>query len=232
MLANDVPADCRVLAVYVENLVRPFSDLRQRVDQIDHLMAGFPFDADMVIRRFVEHQFPGIRVVRDVPVAGLPVAIHGAVFKGDLHALVGGAFCKLAPDFLISGKAFRQRFAAKPAGETRNAGRAEMVGIVDAVFPALQCLKVDLGFFQRIAEHAERADGDVALADRVKAALAELGKVLTVGGLPEERLEAFKAEIGDLADTFGRLALGGADHGADADGCCRIAHVFQSLCCN
>src|SRR5690606_34832863 len=45
------------------------------------------------------------------------------------------------------------------------------------------------------------------------------------GGLPEEGLEALKAEIGDGRDILGGLAGGGLDHGADADGFCGIAHV-------
>ena len=73
-----------------------------------------------------------------------------------------------------------------------------MMGIVDAVLPALQGLQVHLLFFERIAEHAERRNGDVAVADGLAAALAELGKVLPAGGLPEERLEAFEAMIGQL----------------------------------
>ena len=44
-----------------------------------------------------------------------------------------------------------------------------------------------------------RRDGDVAIADGVEAALAEFGEVLAVGRLPEERLEALEAEVGDLA---------------------------------
>ena len=74
-----------------------------------------------------------------------------------------------------------------------------MVGVVDAVLPALQRLAVHLLVLERIAEHADGRDGDVAIADRIEAALAEFGEVLAIGGLPEERLEALEAEIGDLA---------------------------------
>ena len=83
-----------------------------------------------------------------------------------------------------------------------------MMGVVDAILPALQRLEVDIGLLERIAEHAERRDGDVAIADRIDAALAEFGEILAVGRLPEEGLEAFETQIGDLADALGRLALG------------------------
>ena len=59
-------------------------------------------------------------------------------------------------------------------------------------------------------------------ADGLAAALAKFGEVLAVGGLPEERLEAFKAHVGNGGDAFGGLAVAGADHGADADRGCGL----------
>ena len=81
-----------------------------------------------------------------------------------------------------------------------------MVGVVDAVLPALQRLAIHLLVFERIAEHAEGRDRDVAVADRIEAALAELREVLPVGGLPEERLKTLKAQIGNLGDALRRCA--------------------------
>ena len=104
-----------------------------------------------------------------------------------------------------------------------------MMGIVDAVLPALKGLEIHVGLFQRIAEHAECRDGDVAIADRLDATLAEIGEVLTIGGLPEEGLEALEAHVGDLSDPLGRLAAAGADHGSDTNGFCRIAHGLNVL---
>ena len=145
VLPDHVPADRRVLAMDVEDLVRPFADLRQRVDQIDHLVARLPFEADIVVRRLVEDQFPGVRIVGDVPVAARPVAVHGAILEGDLHALVGGALGEFAPDLLVARQAVGQRLVADAAGEAGNAGGAEMMGVVDAILPALQRLEVDIG---------------------------------------------------------------------------------------
>ncbi|ENN89832.1 hypothetical protein RHSP_80781 [Rhizobium freirei PRF 81] len=229
VLLDDLPADRRVLAMDVKNLFRPFADLRQRLDQIDHLMARLPFQAEIVVRGLVEHQLPGVGIVGDVPVAGRPVAVHGAIFEGDLDALVGSALGKLAPDLLVARQAVGERLVADAAGEAGNAGGAEMMGVVDAILPALQRLQVHLALFERIAEHAEGRDGDVAIADCVAAALAEIRKVLTIGSLPEEGLEALEAEIGDLGDVPGGVLVRRPDHRADADGLCRISHDLTVL---
>ena len=42
-----------------------------------------------------------------------------------------------------------------------------MMGVVDAVLPALQRLAVDIRVLQRIAEHAERRNRDIAIANRL-----------------------------------------------------------------
>src|SRR5690606_15656551 len=118
--------------------------------------------------------------------------------EGDPHALVGGASGQFAPDLPVAREALGKRLAAQAPSEAGDAGRAEMVRIIDAVLPALKRLEVDLGFLERIAEHADRRDRDVAVADRIDAALAEFGKILAVRRLPEERFEAFEAHVGDL----------------------------------
>ena len=88
-----------------------------------------------------------------------------------------------------------------------------MVSVVDAVLPSLQGLAIHLLIFERVAEHAERRDRDVAIANGIEAALAELAEVLAIRGLPEERLEAFKSEVGDRLGILRCLAFGGLDHG-------------------
>ncbi len=79
----------------VEDLCRPLADLRQR------LRSDGPSDGSgshsrptLIVRRFVKDQFPGIRVMRNIPVAARPVAVI-AVFEGDLDALVGCALRQL-----------------------------------------------------------------------------------------------------------------------------------------
>ncbi|MCY1305062.1 hypothetical protein D9M70_548440 [compost metagenome] len=99
-----------------------------------------------------------------------------------------------------------------------------MVGVVDAVPPALQGMFVNLRRLQRIAEHAKGRHGDVAVADRRHATFAKFGKILAVRRLPEEGLETLKAHVGNLADAPVGAALCGRDHRADADG---FAGVLQ-----
>jgi hypothetical protein len=136
--------------------------------------------------------------VGDVPVAGSPAAAtHGAVFERDLDAFVGGAFGEFTPDLLELRQAFFDRTTADAAGKTGNAGGAEVVRIVDQRFPAAQGFDVFLTIFQRVTEHAQGRDSDVAVTDDVLEALGELGQVL-VHGLPEIWFDAFKTMRQDL----------------------------------
>src|SRR5271168_1776920 len=65
MRFDNVPAYGRVLAVDVEELGRPFVDLRDRIDEVDELVARLPFQPDVFAGQGVEHQFPCIGIVRD-----------------------------------------------------------------------------------------------------------------------------------------------------------------------
>ena len=49
-LLNDVPLDGGALSVHVEDLVAPLAQLRQRVNQLHHLVARLPFKTDRVTR--------------------------------------------------------------------------------------------------------------------------------------------------------------------------------------
>ncbi len=200
-------------------LLRPFADLRQRLDQIDHLMARLPFEADIVVRRLVEDQFPGIGIVGDVPVAGRPVAVHGAVFEGDLDALVGGALGKLAPDLLVARQAVGQRLVADAAGKAGNAGGAEVMGIVDAVLPALQRLRgryrlSSSGLPNMPSVEMVMSRSPIASTQRLPSSARSWPLVVC----QKKGSKLSKPMIGDLADALVGAALGGADHGADANG--------------
>src|SRR5690606_16892528 len=46
VLADDVPAHRRVLAVDMEDLPGPLADLRERIDEVDELVAGLPFEPE------------------------------------------------------------------------------------------------------------------------------------------------------------------------------------------
>ena len=65
-------------------------------------------------------------------------------------------------------------------------------------FPGRERLAIDVAALQRIAEHAERADDDVGIADRLADLAGEPRDVLAAERLPEERLDALEAERQDL----------------------------------
>src|SRR5271165_2745036 len=144
VLADHVPAHCRVLAVDVEDALGPFADLGDRIDQIHELMAGLPFEAEIVVGELIEHHFPGVGGVGDVPVAGRPIAVHRAVLEGDAYAPVGRAPCKLPPHRLEARQALGQRPVADAAGEAGDDVRPEQAGIVDQDLPAAERLAIEV----------------------------------------------------------------------------------------
>ena len=218
VLLDHLPPHRCVLAVHVEEFVRPLADLGQRIDEVNQLVAGLPFEPQIVGGQGIEHQLPGVGIVGDIPVPRRPVAVHGAVLEGDFDALVGRALREFAEDLLEARQARFDRLVADATREAGDAGRAEVVGVVDRVLPGGERRKVGLPLLERVAEHPDGGDRDVAIADGVERTLAQFGKILPVGGLPEERLETFETEIGDLGDALGRARLARLYHGADADG--------------
>ena len=91
-----------------------------------------------------------------------------------------------------------------------------MVRVVDQRFPAGKRLPVEIAVLERIAEHAERVDRHVGVADRL-AKLARQPRQVLVHRLPEERLDALEPESDDLAHIGRRIRRVRLDHGADAD---------------
>ena len=187
-----------------------------RIDQIDELVTGLPLEAEIVARDGVEHQLPGVRVVGDVPVAARPVSVHRAILEREAHPLVCGAARKLAPDRLELGQARLDRLAAHAAGEARDRPGAEMVRVVDQRFPTGKRLPVEIAVLERVAEHAERVDGHVGVADRLANLLRQQRQVL-VHGLPEEGLDALEPESDDLPHIGGGIRRVSPNHGADAN---------------
>ena len=148
------------------------------------------------------------------PVAQLPSMAQFS--NAILHALVGGAARKLAPDLLVRRQARLERLAAHAAGEAGDGAGAEEMRVVDQRLPAGQRLPVELVVLQRIAEHAERVDRHVGVADRL-AEFAREPRQILVHRLPEERLDALEAVPDDGSDISGRVGRVGPDHGSDAN---------------
>jgi hypothetical protein len=95
------------------------------------------------------------------------------------------------------------------------------MGVVNERLPSRQRAAVDLGLFERIAEHAERIDRHVGAADRLFDVARKFRQV-GVHRLPEERLDAFEAELDEFAHIAAGVFQAPADHGADAN-------VFQGF---
>src|SRR5271165_4278525 len=209
VLANDIPTHGSVLAVNMEEFWGPLADLWDRFNEIHQLVTGLPLEPDILGRKRVEHQLPGVGIVGDVPVAARPVAVHRAILEGQAHAPAGGAARKFAPDFLVRRQTRLDRLFAHAAGEPGYGLRPEMMGVVDQRLPACERLAVEVAALQRIAEHAERIDGHVGVADRLTKLLRKKRQIL-VHGLPEERLDALEAELDNLPDIsrgVGRVRL-------------------------
>ena len=94
--------------------------------------------------------------------------------------------------------------------------RAEQVRVVDQRLPPVERLPVEIAVLERIAEHAERIDGHVGVADRLAQFVGELRQIL-VHRLPEERLDALEAKLDELAHHGRRIRRARANHRADSD---------------
>ena len=78
---------------------------------------------------------------------------------------------------------------------------------------------------ERIAEHAERADLHVGVADGLLDLAGKARNVLVAHRLPEERLDALEAVLQDRADIGGRIGCVGLHHGSDAYVEKRVGHA-------
>ena len=81
-------------------------------------MAGLPFQPEIFGGNFVEHHFPCVGIVGDVPVAALPIAVHRAIFEGDANPVVLGPLGERRPDFAEALKTVLDRLAPHPPGES------------------------------------------------------------------------------------------------------------------
>ncbi|MNG34983.1 hypothetical protein D3C84_1216140 [compost metagenome] len=54
----DIPSDGGILTMYMEDLICPFTELRNRINQLDHLMTWLPFEPNIISRHSIEHLLP------------------------------------------------------------------------------------------------------------------------------------------------------------------------------
>ena len=94
--------------------------------------------------------------------------------------------------------------------------------VVDQSLPAGTRLPVEVVVLQRIAEHAERTDDDIRIADRVANFCGEARNVLAVKRLPEEGLNALEAERDDLPDIAGDIVKPRPHH-------CSYTNILRSV---
>ena len=156
MFVKYIQADRRVLAVDMEHLFAVLTNMRTPINQLGHLMTGFPLEPNILSRDFIEHEFPGIGIDSDVPIALAPVASHRAIFEGDFKAVVGGTFGQIAKNLPIPGHGFREGLVNDTTGETSDDSGSEMMGIVDQLSPCLAGELVLLRISKWIAKNSQR----------------------------------------------------------------------------
>ena len=139
VLADHVPVDRRVLAVHVEDLLDPLAQLRHRVDQLDHLVAGLPLQADVVrvgTALNIISQAVGVWAMFQSPVFQLPPMSQFS--KAMPHALVGRALGQRPEDLLVAPSCCRGcGLSDEPAGEAAHHVAAEQRRRVDELLPAV-----------------------------------------------------------------------------------------------
>ena len=138
----------------MDDLLGPHPQLGDGVDQLDQLMGRLPFQTQCVGGNRVEHQLPCVGVDADIAGGVPPVAVHGAVFNGQLHAPVFGALGQFGKDFLEPRNGRVDALAFQRAREGRHGLGPEEMSIVDGVFQVVQ-----LGFvLQGVAVVADRGN--------------------------------------------------------------------------
>lgn len=85
VLADDVVRDGSILAVNMNDLAAPASDLLNRIHQLHNGMAGLPLETECVARYFVEDKLPRLRAECNIAAAAIPSV--AAVFESDPYAL-------------------------------------------------------------------------------------------------------------------------------------------------
>ena len=184
----------------MEDLRHPLAQLGHRVQQFHHLVAGLPFQAQIVRGDGVEHHLPSRRGLRDVPVAGRPGSAHVAVLERQPDAPVLGALGEGAEHFLELTHGLVDRLPAHAAREARDEVGPEQVGVIDQVLPALDRLLVGLRVAQGVAEYGDGADHYAGMAQHFLDLGGEPLDIHVLERLPEGDREALESMRQDLPD--------------------------------
>jgi hypothetical protein len=130
MLSDDIATDSGVLPVNAE-FFRPFLSLRQRIDQIDELVAWLPIDTDIFLGCLVEHQqASGLCAIFQSPLAQLP----WRNFQSDVDATICGTLT-ISPDLAVARQILGERVAPNASGKPGTNSYPKMMRMIDAFPP-------------------------------------------------------------------------------------------------
>src|SRR5579862_85548 len=151
---DDVPGHRRILAVDVMDFLNPLAQLRQRIDERNHLVARLPLQAESGAGYLVEHHLPGRGRVGDIHPRVMPPTAHVAILESDPDPAILRAPRQLAPHLPEPRHRFLQRPPLDCARETRHDIAAKKARRIQATreIPRRRFL------LERIAVHPERTD--------------------------------------------------------------------------
>ena len=154
-------------------------------------MRRLPFKPQRLGRHRVEHHLPRVRVKTDIARGVPPVAVHGAVFDGDFHAVVFGAARQFGENLLEARHRGGHVLALERAGKGRNRLRAEKVRVIDGVFQIAPLRFV----FQRVAVIAQRGHGFAGSSQNILHLRRKLADIDSAVGHMKIDREAFEIVI-------------------------------------
>lgn len=194
---KNVPGDGGVFSVNVVDLVHPFSELGDRINEGVHLVAGLPFEAESFTGDFVEHHFPGSWRVGNVPAWPLPSSEHIAVFECDFYAFVFSNFGKVAEDFFELGHGFIYRTIFECTSESTNDIAAKELGRFDKGFKIGGSLLV----LERVSVDSYATDDAIGIIKELVDFLRGFGEINFSNVFSEREFEGFKTVGEDLLEV-------------------------------
>src|SRR4051812_46174327 len=117
-------------------------------------MAGLPLEPDGLARDLVEHHFPSLRAVGDVPPRTVPSAAHIAILKSDPDTFVLSDLGEVTEHLLVNGHAALHRVGLDRTREAADHLRVEELASPDRSLPVLRGALV----LERVAIDTEATD--------------------------------------------------------------------------